>query len=745
MKQSAFFKNIFKKSSFKSSFIGKNITIPISIGLIVVICLVYVFSFHIYQHSAYKKLLTENYSNILDYTSQEIENSVMQTVGNAKSLADDVNFADIFRYSPNKEISDAQIDGLCARLGEFKTDNQIVDTVILFERAVKKIITPDGICGADSFLSEQYNFEEYNVLFWNNFINPLQDYQILPPSKVTLPDGEKNILPVVFTKIADIESNNLLVICVDINSLILKFKSYDAPPQTNFYLVNNRTLRVFPTPQESISSILNNEIYNSLIKSASHTGVYKDASGNEFLITTLSPTRNIMGYSYLCAISTDFINQKLKSSMLYVVIISILFFAVILLLSFVTTKSHNEIVTKNTLLEQKHMIISPFIRKKLLADFLNSSTDSSYGNSYGEYKRFEFNYEYFAAVAVRFVFFNAFSADLSNESKNSISEGISGVLNTTFSQDFDTTVLNEKESVFYIILNFDNPSESVNNRIAKHIDTIKGLFEYDKEYVKLQFGISEIHRYISGLKTAYSEADKSLSLLAQFNSIEKYSYSSENKKMYIFSQTDETKLYNYIISLKKDEAKKHLENIIKNNVNNHTSEKNMIKLYSQILVCIFKALATKGISYSTDDKSDVELISEIILCSPEEINNFMINLIEKATHNNVYKGKIEIEDIIEFINAHYCECTLCLDEIAKKFNVTPKHLSKKIKSSLGVNFSDFLAQTRIEKAKQLILESDNSLNEIYLKIGFTNRNTFIRNFKTVVGFTPSEYKKQKRG
>lgn len=50
----------------------------------------------------------------------------------------------------------------------------------------------------------------------------------------------------------------------------------------------------------------------------------------------------------------------------------------------------------------------------------------------------------------------------------------------------------------------------------------------------------------------------------------------------------------------------------------------------------------------------------------------------------------------------------------------------------------------IEKAKQLILESSEPLNEIYLKTGFTNRNTFIRNFKAVVGFTPSEYKKQKK-
>lgn len=102
----------------------------------------------------------------------------------------------------------------------------------------------------------------------------------------------------------------------------------------------------------------------------------------------------------------------------------------------------------------------------------------------------------------------------------------------------------------------------------------------------------------------------------------------------------------------------------------------MLKLYCQLLVCIFKARATKGIQYSNDDKSDVELISEIILCSSEEINKFMISLIEKA--------------------------------------------------------------------KQLILESSEPLNEIYLKTGFTNRNTFIRNFKAGVGFTPSEYKKQKK-
>ena len=740
MKHISFLKNSGKNFSFAK----KNSTIPISIGLIIIICLAYVFSFHIYQHATYKKLIAENYSNTLNYTSKEIENSVVQTINNTKTLSDDQNFADLFGYSPSKTISDSQVNKACAEFEDFKTDNPIVDTVILFERTAKKIITSDGIFGADSFLSDKYNFEEYNVLFWNTFINPLKDYQILPPTKVFLSDSEKNILPVVFTKIADIDSSNCLIVCIDIDSLILKFKSYDVPPQTNFYLINNRTLRAFPTPQESLNTILNNEIYNSLVKQETHTGIYKDGSGSEFLITTLSPTRSIMGYSYLCAIDTGFINQKLKSSMLYVVIVSILFFVIILFLSFVTTKSHNEIVTKNTLLEQKHMVISPFLRKKLLADFLNSSTDSSYGNSYDEYKRFDFKYEYFAAVAVRFVFYNTFSADLSSDGKKSISEGISGILSTTFSQDFDTTVLNEKENIFFIILNFDNTGDDIDSRIAKHIDTIKSLFEYDKEYVKAQFGISEVHRQISGLKTAYSEADKSLSLLAQFNSIEKYNYSSENKKMYIFSQTDETKLYNYIISLKQDEAKNHLENIIKNNVNNRTSEKNMLKLYSQLLVCIFKALATKGIQYSTDDKSDLELISEIILCSPEEINNFMINMIEKATHNNIYKGKIEIEDIIKYINEHYCECTLCLDEIAKNFNVTPKHLSKKIKSSLGVNFSDFLSQTRIEKAKQLIAESESPLNEIYLKTGFTNRNTFIRNFKAVVGFTPSEYKKQKK-
>ncbi|UKI36477.1 MAG: hypothetical protein L6V93_21785 [Clostridiales bacterium] len=96
-------------------------------------------------------------------------------------------------------------------------------------------------------------------------------------------------------------------------------------------------------------------------------------------------------------------------------------------------------------------------------------------------------------------------------------------------------MLNEKESVFYIILNFDNPSESINNRIAKHIDTIKGLFEYDKEYVKLQFGISEIHRYISGLKKQHIPRRTSRYLCSRSSTVLKNTVIHPRIKKCIFS------------------------------------------------------------------------------------------------------------------------------------------------------------------------------------------------------------------
>ena len=70
----------------------------------------------------------------------------------------------------------------------------------------------------------------------------------------------------------------------------------------------------------------------------------------------------------------------------------------------------------------------------------------------------------------------------------------------------------------------------------------------------------------------------------------------------------------------------------------------------------------------------------------------------------------------------------------------PYYFSKIFKDELGLNFIEYLTSVRIEKAKELLTESDMSMKEICGACGYTDPNYFSRSFKKNVGVTPTEYK-----
>ena len=68
-------------------------------------------------------------------------------------------------------------------------------------------------------------------------------------------------------------------------------------------------------------------------------------------------------------------------------------------------------------------------------------------------------------------------------------------------------------------------------------------------------------------------------------------------------------------------------------------------------------------------------------------------------------------------------------------------MSKLLKKALGIPFKQYITNLRILKSKELLTDSDETIENIALKIGFNSRNTFIRAFKLLEGITPSEYRK----
>lgn len=101
---------------------------------------------------------------------------------------------------------------------------------------------------------------------------------------------------------------------------------------------------------------------------------------------------------------------------------------------------------------------------------------------------------------------------------------------------------------------------------------------------------------------------------------------------------------------------------------------------------------------------------------------------------------VEIWKARKFIHENSNE-KLGLTEVARFVNISANHLSEKFKQVTGVNFVDYVAHTRIEKARVLLENPNKRITEIAFAVGFQSLSQFNRVFKRRTGQSPSAYRK----
>src|SRR5437762_11336800 len=98
---------------------------------------------------------------------------------------------------------------------------------------------------------------------------------------------------------------------------------------------------------------------------------------------------------------------------------------------------------------------------------------------------------------------------------------------------------------------------------------------------------------------------------------------------------------------------------------------------------------------------------------------------------------VEIWKARKFIHEHADE-ELSLTEVGKAVNISANHLSEKFKEVTGINFVDYVARTRFEKARDLLRDPNLRISEIAFAVGFQSLSQFNRVFKKISGKSPTE-------
>ena len=97
----------------------------------------------------------------------------------------------------------------------------------------------------------------------------------------------------------------------------------------------------------------------------------------------------------------------------------------------------------------------------------------------------------------------------------------------------------------------------------------------------------------------------------------------------------------------------------------------------------------------------------------------------------------------KLVQEQYSDPTLSLASVAEALGIHPNYLSKLFKTSINLNFIDYLRSYRVQRSREL-LERGLSVNAVAEQTGFSSPQSFIRVFKASVGCTPGQYRKQNK-
>ena len=113
--------------------------------------------------------------------------------------------------------------------------------------------------------------------------------------------------------------------------------------------------------------------------------------------------------------------------------------------------------------------------------------------------------------------------------------------------------------------------------------------------------------------------------------------------------------------------------------------------------------------------------------------------------NSIYSIKHDsindtVEIICKYIDENYCDPNLGVKQLSDYFSMHRTLISKILKASLGITFSDYLLRLRIERSMELLENTDMSINMIGEAVGYINYITFKRAFVRYHGLSPREFR-----
>lgn len=386
------------------------------------------------------------------------------------------------------------------------------------------------------------------------------------------------------------------------------------------------------------------------------------------------------------------------------------------------------------------------LRKLVLTKWLHGSYETV-DEIKEQFGRFKINFagDYFQVISIRV---NTFIQVDQSASHSDNFELTKFIIMNVYDELLTTYVSHEILEVDDLIIGVLN----YNSVHDENREIMKQVFYQGKEIVQKNYGIeltmsiSDIHEGILGAGVAYIEAQESLAYNAILGELEIVEYRDllSPAKKYEYSLELEYKLINLLKAGEEADAVDLVENLMRTNTSESLVSIESLKcLLFNVMGSIMKAVQTVQQQEEIERLEPIEALMAMNQVDAMQgyINEVIGVLCKIVIEEKEEQAKDKLEDKVEnFIKANYSDVDLNVAMVAEAFSMSTPYISKVFKQGKGITILNFIHNTRINAAKELLSSTNKTISRIGEEVGFTYSHVFIRLFKKETGITPGQYR-----
>lgn len=306
--------------------------------------------------------------------------------------------------------------------------------------------------------------------------------------------------------------------------------------------------------------------------------------------------------------------------------------------------------------------------------------------------------------------------------------------------DYQCFILNSLENKQLILIYNFPQNTGLGTILAKEL--YQDIFQTLN--LNITIGISEEYQPFSQIPQLYEEAVQAVNY-SFFTGKEPITFSVEapstiSDTINPLPEIDYVCLERYILDCNDEQLIQFFYNIFeKIQTSNHTL--NNIKIY---LFDMFSRIRKMLFHLNISDYQIIENeLSSIFMNAEtlEELFNLLYAiLLEIGKNLHTVSDEEKIQMIQQYIYDHLCDIDFNVNSISDYFHISMPTLSRFYKQKTGQNISVFISELKIDKAKEMLLKTDHSIDYIVENLAYSNTSSFIRKFKSIVGMTPGQYR-----